>query len=82
MGTSDATRELALLNARMSADEYNFEHFRTAHLLADAWRTLAGHGAQPGAPAPDFELPRPGGGSLRLRDLRGKPVLLHFGSYT
>jgi peroxiredoxin Q/BCP len=32
--------------------------------------------------APDFVLPRAGGGMLRLSDLRGMPVLLHFGSFT
>lgn len=38
---------------------------------------------QPGDPAPDFELPRlDGKGSVRLSALRGKPVLLVFGSYT
>ncbi|AGF74545.1 bacterioferritin comigratory protein [Bartonella australis AUST/NH1] len=28
--------------------------------------------------APDFDLPRDGGGRLRLSDLRGKPVVLYF----
>ncbi|WP_159585857.1 peroxiredoxin [Chelativorans xinjiangense] len=28
--------------------------------------------------APDFELPRDGGGSLRLSELHGKPVVLYF----
>ena len=31
-----------------------------------------------GKPAPDLLLLRPDGSSLRLADLRGKPVLLHF----
>ncbi len=31
-----------------------------------------------GDTAPDFDLPRAGGGSLRLSDLRGKPVVLYF----
>lgn len=31
-----------------------------------------------GQKAPDFELPRDGGGSLRLSDLAGKPVVLYF----
>jgi len=35
-----------------------------------------------GEAAPDFELPRAEGGSLRLSDLRGRPTLLHFGSFT
>ncbi len=36
----------------------------------------------PGELAPDFELPQVGGGSVRLSDLRGKPTILHFGSYS
>ncbi len=36
----------------------------------------------PGEVAPDFKLPRAGGGTLRLSELRGRPVLLHFGSFT
>lgn len=31
-----------------------------------------------GSKAPDFELPRDGGGTLRLSDLRGSPVVLYF----
>ncbi|MBN9244096.1 MAG: peroxiredoxin [Mesorhizobium sp.] len=31
-----------------------------------------------GDKAPDFDLPRDGGGSLRLSDLLGKPVVLYF----
>ena len=31
-----------------------------------------------GTIAPDFELPRDGGGSLRLSSLRGTPVVLYF----
>lgn len=31
-----------------------------------------------GSPAPDFTLPRDGGGSLTLSSLRGKPVVLYF----
>jgi peroxiredoxin Q/BCP len=31
-----------------------------------------------GDPAPDFELPRDGGGSISLEALRGKPVVLYF----
>jgi len=33
---------------------------------------------QPGDMAPDFDLPRSGGGRLRLSDLRGKRVVLWF----
>jgi len=31
-----------------------------------------------GTIAPDFELPSDGGGSVRLSELRGKPVVLYF----
>jgi peroxiredoxin Q/BCP len=31
-----------------------------------------------GDPAPDFDLPRDGGGSVRLSRLKGKPVVLYF----
>jgi len=31
-----------------------------------------------GDPAPQFDLPRDGGGSLRLSDFSGKPVVLYF----
>lgn len=61
---------------------YNFAHFRTGHLLADALRTLRGTGVRPGDPAADFDLPVAGGGRVRLADLLGTPVLLHFGSIT
>ena len=33
---------------------------------------------QPGTPAPDFELHNQGGETIRLSDLRGKPVVLAF----
>jgi len=61
---------------------YNFAHFRTGHLLADAVRTVQGAGVAPGESAPDFELPSDNGERVRLSALRGTPVLLHFGSYT
>jgi len=67
--------------------EYNFRHFRTRHLARDARRTLTDRGVRPGEPAPDFELPRVGGGAIRLSALLhgsdgGRPVLLHFGSFS
>ena len=31
-----------------------------------------------GQPAPDFSLPRDGGGSVSLADLKGKTVVLYF----
>lgn len=33
---------------------------------------------QPGQPAPDFTLPRDGGGEIALADLRGRKVALYF----
>ena len=63
-------------------EEYNFEHFRTRHLVRDAQRTNRVEGVQPGSLAPGFELAKAGGGFLRLSELRGQPVILHFGSYS
>ena len=82
MVTQEAAQQFATLDGKMDVDDYNFAHFRTKHLLADLQATLAKQGIQPGAPAPDFELSRADGGTLRLSNLRGKPVLLHFGSFT
>jgi peroxiredoxin Q/BCP len=31
-----------------------------------------------GQPAPDFDLPRDGGGRVRLRDFKGRPLVLYF----
>lgn len=79
---TEVARRFAQLDKAMEAKEYNFEHFRATHFLKDVQRTMEAAGIRPGEPAPDFELPRAGGGRLRLSDLRGKPVLLHFGSPT
>jgi hypothetical protein len=62
--------------------EYNYEHFRPKHLLADIWRSMKGEGVQPGTQAPDFELESTDGDLVRLSALRGRPVFLHFGSGT
>jgi hypothetical protein len=62
--------------------EYNYEHFRPKHLLADIWRSMRGAGVQPGTQAPDFELESTDGDLVRLSSLRGRPVFLHFGSGT
>jgi hypothetical protein len=82
MATRNAAQEFAELPERISTEKYNYKHFRTRVLLSDARRTVVGSGVQPGEEAPDFELARAGGGKLRLSELRDKPVLLHFGSYT
>jgi thioredoxin-dependent peroxiredoxin len=33
---------------------------------------------EPGQPAPDFSLPDDSGGTVRLSDLRGRPVVVYF----
>jgi hypothetical protein len=65
-----------------SVEEYNFSHFRVKQIIDDVRHTVGTHGAQPGEPAPDFELPLVGGGDVRLHDLRGKPLVMRFASYT
>ncbi len=70
------------LPTKQPAADYNFAHFSAKVLIEDARRTLRAEGICAGEIAPDFQLPKVGGGSIRLSDLRGRPVLLHFGSYT
>jgi hypothetical protein len=62
--------------------EYNYEHFRPKHLLADVWRSVKGDGLKPGSQAPDFDLESTEGELVSLSSLRGRPVFLHFGSGT
>jgi hypothetical protein len=82
VGILDVPARFARLDRAEEPADYNFAHFRTKHLVQDAEGTLVRRGIAPGEIAPDWELPRAGGGTLRLSDLRGKPVLLHFGSYS
>jgi hypothetical protein len=81
-----AAREIPTLPHRqpewLPPADYNYEHFRTRHLMMDVAGTLRTRGVPPGEPAPEFSLIVAGGGRLRLSDLRGQPTLLHFGSYT
>jgi hypothetical protein len=63
-------------------DEYNFRHFRTKHLAYDVRATVEKRGITAGEPAPDFQLPTADGATFRLSEHRGRPVLLHFGSFT
>ena len=78
----EARQQFSTMAEKQPTNDYNFEHFRTIHLLDDARKTLEKYGVQPGEMAPDFELARADGGTLRLSDLRGRPVLIHFGSFT
>ncbi len=81
-GTETADR-FEHLPTKESPERYNFEHFGARDLVADMNRTFERTGIQPGEDAPDFDLPFASGeGILRLSDLRGRPVLLHFGSFT
>ena len=82
MDGSTATQQFAALDEKVPLADYNYEHFRTEHLLEDGKRTMTDRGIMPGEIAPDFELPQAGGGTLRLSELRGSPVLLHFGSFS
>lgn len=82
MQGTEIERRFAALDADEKSENYNFEHFKTKLLLADARRTVEARGIEPGELAPDFELPEVGGDTLRLCDLRGKPTILHFGSYS
>ena len=51
-------------------------------MAAELLRTVRPHGVLTGREAPDFDLESTTDERLRLRDLRGKPVLLHLVSYT
>lgn len=82
MQNTEVARQRVSQDDSLSRDDYNFRHFRTKHLLGDLQATIEKRGIPPGAMAPDFELPRVDGALLRLSELRSKPTLLHFGSFT
>jgi len=71
-------RAVWLIDRLDPREGFNFRHFRMRHMLAELLRT----GLPPGRRAPDFELPTTTGTRMRLSDLHGQPVLLHFVSYT
>ncbi len=73
---------LSPLENQRQLDEYNYEHFRPKHLLADLWKTIRGEGLQPGTEALDFDMETTEGERVRLSELRGRPVVLRFGSFT
>ena len=62
--------------------DFNFRHFRGRHMVAELLRGFCNHCLAPGAKAPDFELISTSGEPVRLSAFRGRPVLLHFVSYT
>jgi hypothetical protein len=76
--TSTPARSSRVIEVLDPASDFNFRHFRMRHMVAELLRT----GLAPGTEALDFELPATDGTLLRLSDLRGRPVLLHFISYT
>src|ERR1051326_1795834 len=63
------------------ADAYNYESFDFGSEAAEFERWVT-EGPRIGDPAPNFELADLDGNWLRLSDLRGRPVVLEFGSYT
>lgn len=70
------------LEEAQDEETYNYEHFRTGHFAYDVKATVKKLGVPPGDLAPDFPIYLASGGTLRLSELRGRPVLLHFGSPT
>lgn len=71
-------RSARLVDRLDPIDDFNFRHFRMRHMVAELLRP----GLVPGSQAPDFELSSTDGDRIRLSHLRGRPVLLHFVSYT
>ncbi|MGV3724552.1 MAG: hypothetical protein ACO1SX_26960 [Actinomycetota bacterium] len=82
MQTTHENQSIASASGTTAPQPYNYRKFRTGHFLYDLQATRQGRGIQPGEAAPDFCVPSTHGGKICLDDLRGKPVLLHFGSPT
>ena len=66
----------------VEASDYNYGEFRRHHLVEEVAALVRLQGVHPGARAPDFELPRVGGGTVSLASLRDRPTVLHFASFT
>jgi hypothetical protein len=66
----------------MPSDDYNYTHYGRGQIVDELRLVLRWPPVRPGQPAPDFDLPAVGDGRMRLAELRGRPVLVHFGSYT
>ncbi len=69
------------LRLMQAEDAYNYSSFSFA-LEGPEYRHWLEAGPRPGDPAPDFELEDLDGRPVRLGSLRGRPVVLEFGSYT
>jgi cytochrome oxidase Cu insertion factor (SCO1/SenC/PrrC family) len=82
MAIPTVDERFAELEDRVGPEEYNYAHFQTKHGIRQVRRTAQMRGVMPGEMAPDFELSNPEGSRIRLSELRGKPVLLTFSSYT
>ena len=76
-----STEQTQVAHPGESADTYNYQSFDYSSDAAELERWLR-DGPAVGGPAPNFELADLEGNRLRLSDLRGRPVVLEFGSYT
>ena len=58
--------------------EYNYELWVHSEEGFESFKSTE----HAGSPPPDFKLPTLDGGDVRLSKLRGKPVMIEFGSIT
>lgn len=69
-------------STQSAAERHNYEHFHPRTLGRDVQLAMQPVGPLPGEPAPDFTLEDLQGRSWTLSELRGRPVVLIFGSGT